>query len=221
MRLLLIPCVLFAALFAQEPPRERPNFIRFHPLLSALDKDGDGMISTEEMAGAPAALAKLDANQDGKISMEEMRPARFGGRGGPGERGEARPPDSAELVKTLMAFDANGDGKLSKAEVPERMQGLFDRADADKDGVLTAEELNKLAASQAGPDGQGGEGPRRRGGMRMDPVMAALDADQDGVLSADEIKNAGVALKKLDKNGDGKITEDEVRPNFGPGGFRR
>jgi len=189
------------------------------------------MISAEEMAAAPAALAKLDANQDGKISMDEMRPARFGGRGGGegrgpgpgGERGEARPPDSSELVKTLMAFDTNGDGKLSRSEVPERMQGLFDRADADKDGVLTTEELTKLAAaSQAGSRPQGGEGPRgERGGMRMDPVMAALDTDQDGVLSPDEIKNSGVALKKLDKNGDGKITEDEVRPNFGPGGFRR
>ena len=50
--------------------------------------------------------------------------------------------------------------------------------------------------------------------MRNDPVMTALDADHDGALSADEIKNAPAALKKLDKNGDGKLTEDEVRPNF-------
>jgi hypothetical protein len=52
--------------------------------------------------------------------------------------------------------------------------------------------------------------------MRADPVTLALDADHDGTLSAEEIKNAPVALRKLDKNGDGKLTEDEVRPNFPP-----
>ena len=46
--------------------------------------------------------------------------------------------------------------------------------------------------------------------------MAALDVDKDGTLSAEEIKNAPVALKQLDKNGDSKITEAEVRPNFPP-----
>ena len=49
------------------------------------------------------------------------------------------------MVKTLMAFDKNGDGKLTRDEVPERMQGLFDRADIDKDGVLTADEIGNVA----------------------------------------------------------------------------
>ncbi len=42
-------------------------------------------------------------------------------------------------------------------------------------------------------------------------IMAALDADKDGALSADEIANAAAALKKLDKNGDGKVGRDEIR----------
>ena len=42
-------------------------------------------------------------------------------------------------------------------------------------------------------------------------IMAALDADKDGALSADEIANAAAALKKLDKNGDGKVDRDEIR----------
>lgn len=42
-------------------------------------------------------------------------------------------------------------------------------------------------------------------------IMAALDADKDGSLSADEIANATAALKKLDKNGDGKVGRDEIR----------
>ena len=54
-----------------------------------------------------------------------------------------------------MAFDANGDGKLARTEVPERMQGLFDRADANKDGVLTSDELTKLADAQQQSAAQG------------------------------------------------------------------
>lgn len=42
-------------------------------------------------------------------------------------------------------------------------------------------------------------------------IMAALDADKDGALSADEIAKATAALKKLDKNGDGKVGRDEIR----------
>ena len=39
--------------------------------------------------------------------------------------------------------DKNGDGKLSKDEVPERMQTNFGRIDANGDGALTPEEFQK------------------------------------------------------------------------------
>ena len=57
--------------------------------------------------------------------------------------------------------------------------------------------------------------------MRFNPIFQALDTDEDGELSKSEIKNAAKSLRKLDKNKDGQITADEVRPNFpqgrGPG----
>jgi len=50
--------------------------------------------------------------------------------------------------------------------------------------------------------------------------MVALDADKDGQISAKEIEGAVKALKKLDKNEDGRLTQDELRPpRGGPGGF--
>jgi len=70
-------------------------------------------------------------------------------------------------------------------------------------------------------------GPDWRGPGRgfVSPLMRALDADSDGEVSAEEIKNAADALKKLDKNGDGKLTRDEMHPQFGrpgrPGGPAR
>ena len=37
-----------------------------------------------------------------------------------------------------------------------------------------------------------------------------LDANRDGVLSTEEIANAAAVLRKLDKNGDGKLTGSEL-----------
>ena len=106
------------------------------------------------------------------------------------------------------------------------MQGIFDRGDANKDGILTEDELRVMARAQAqrgrGRRGEGErEGGRGRGGpegmMRMDPIFAALDANHDNEIDAAELDHAATPLKSLDKNQDGKLTEDEVRPNFGRG----
>lgn len=91
--------------------------------------------------------------------------------------------------------------------------------------------LNRDAATQGGAGGQGGPPGRQggpggaggEGGFRppKHPLETALDANGDGVIDATEIANASAALKKLDKNGDGKLTEDEyrpMRPQGGPGG---
>jgi Ca2+-binding EF-hand superfamily protein len=50
--------------------------------------------------------------------------------------------------------------------------------------------------------------------MRMLPIFATLDANSDGTISSDEINNATAALKKLDKNNDGKLDMMELRPDF-------
>lgn len=178
----------------------------FLPVLKALDADGNGEISSKEMANAAAALKTLDRNGDGKLTEDEVRPqgppggggrGGFGGRqdgdsfgpprggfeggrenmdrgrgrgfGGPprdGERGggdEGRGsgrPDPADMVKRLMAFDKNGDGKLAKDELSSRMQSLISRADTNKDGFADKDELMKLAEGQGGGRSRGGFGDR-------------------------------------------------------------
>ena len=179
------------------------------PALQLLDTDKDGVISAAEWKNAPTALAKLDANGDGQITPDELRPP-----GGP----PGRPPAEDDMVKTLMAFDKNGDGKLSKAELPERMQGMLARGDKDGDGFLTTAELQAMAPprQQEGED-HGPRGGGRPGGgmMRMDPILAAIDADHDGTISAAELKNAVAALKPFDKDNDGQLSGEEIRPAFG------
>jgi Ca2+-binding EF-hand superfamily protein len=203
------------------------------------DSNNDGTLDASEIDAAPAALAKLDKNGDGQVTSDEVRTSMPQGRGrGPGGgRGEgeggAQVNIVEETVKTLMAFDANGDGKLSRSELPERFQGIFDRGDENHDGFLTPDEIRKVATAQAAPPesagpGRGGreggrEGGRGEGGrgptnfIRMDPVLAAIDTDGDGVLSPEEIRKSPAAIRKLDKDGDGNVTRAEAMPSNGQG----
>ncbi len=208
------------------PGRGRPS-----AGFTVLDLNGDGILDAAEIEAAPRSLAKLDKNADGQITSDEVRQAmpQGRGRGGPGGgrgagEGAGAPVNLVdETVKTLMAFDANGDGKLSRSELPERFQGIFDRGDENKDGFLTPEEIRKMAGAQAAPPDSGrpsgrGDGPRgEMNFIRMDAILSAVDADGNGVLSADEIRNAAQSIAKLDKNRDGKITREEAMPPTGQG----
>ncbi len=197
--------------------------MRMSPSIRILDTDRDGVISAGEIQQASTKFAAMDRNGDGKITEDEVRP-----QGGPprgdGRGGESIGMSPEDTVNTLMQFDKNKDGKLTKEEVPERMQGIFARNDGNQDGVLTREELVQGATKQSQAS-ERAEGGRRGGGMmKMDPVFSALDTDRNGEISEAEWKNASKALAKLDKNSDGQLTADEVRPNFpggGPGGGRR
>jgi Ca2+-binding EF-hand superfamily protein len=57
-------------------PFSDAGFMRFHPVLAALDADHDGVISVAEIANAPAALVTLDQNRDGLLTAEELLPMR-------------------------------------------------------------------------------------------------------------------------------------------------
>lgn len=64
-------------------------------------------------------------------------------------------------------------------------------------------------------------GPGRRGPggrpniMTILPIIIVLDVNKDGEISKEEMENATAALQKLDKDKNGKLTEEELRPNFG------
>ena len=70
---------------------------------------------------------------------------------------------------------------------------------------------------------EGGSLPGQPGGNGgfpggfVPPVVQALDLNKDGVLDKDEIAKATESLKHLDKNADGKLTQEEFRPPAGAG----
>ena len=46
------------------------------PIFAALDTNGDGVLSADEIANAPKSLLKLDKNGDGQLTPDEYRPQR-------------------------------------------------------------------------------------------------------------------------------------------------
>ena len=142
------------------------------PIMAALDADQDGTLSASEIANATAALKKLDKDGDGKLSGEEIRPARGGrggGFGGPGGGPGGRPGGGpgGGFAQRILEFDENGDGKITKDELPERMVRILDRADTDKDGALTKAEIDAMAQNFGGGfGGRGGSRGGRDGGGR-------------------------------------------------------
>lgn len=59
--------------------------------------------------------------------------------------------------------------------------------------------------------GQDGEQRRR---PFPNPIVTALDLNQDGTIDEQEIQQSAASLKTLDKNNDGKLTTDEMAPQF-------
>ncbi|WP_187471030.1 EF-hand domain-containing protein [Luteimonas viscosa] len=114
-----------------------------------LDADGDGRLSREEVAaaragrdGRPDRLGEhfdaIDANSDGYIVRNELR----------AWHETQRPLRQAEMRKRFderfTTADLNGDGKLSRVEVDEKMPRLAKRfawMDDNRDGFLSRAEL--------------------------------------------------------------------------------
>lgn len=56
-----------------------------------------------------------------------------------------------DVVTRLMSFDRDQDGKIARSELPERMQPVVVRGDADLDGALDPKEVRTLALSPTAP----------------------------------------------------------------------
>jgi len=145
---------------AQERPDRAP--VLGNPVMAAIDADRDGEFSAEEIKNAAAALKTLDKNNDGKLDRTELRPPGRG-VGGPGAGGPG-----GNFGDRIMAMDANKDGKVTKDELPERMQRILQRADTNKDGGIDKAEADALSA-QFGGRGQGRPAGTPPGGGRQTP----------------------------------------------------
>ena len=187
-------------------------------MFSAIDADGDGVITARELRRAAVQLKKLDADKDGNITLAEVGP-------GPPMMGPMAFGDPAQFVERLMQNDANGDGKLAAEEVPPQLQPMLATADQNGDGFIDPAELttamqNRRGQFPGGPGPWGGGPPGQRGpGGFNQPFDAAQmtgrlmqnDLDGDGKLSANEVPPQAMGmLRGGDQNNDGAIDAAEL-----------
>ena len=127
-----------------------------------LDRNGDGKITAEEAGNAPW-FKRFDVNGDGAVTADEIREALAATRrtaaarpaipAGPlrdrieqarqGETAAARPAlPSGTPEEIFKNADKNGDGKITRAELPN--PELFKQFDTNGDGIITFEEAKPV-----------------------------------------------------------------------------
>jgi Spy/CpxP family protein refolding chaperone len=182
--------------------------------------------------------------QEGNPPPEGQRPpGTEGGPGGPG--GERRGPMlmppfvaeqlnlTAEQREQVTKLETEVKAKMEKILTPEQVQQMKQMRPPMQQGGPGGPNArmggpggpNARMGAPGGPNEQMGA-PGMQGGMggqrMMNPLLEALDLNKDGTIDAEEMTKAAESLKKLDKNGDGKLTADEYRPPRmgGMGGFQ-
>ncbi len=158
-----------------------------------LDANGDGFITKDEVPEfAWQRLSKHDSDGDGKISKEERPQRAPRGKGHPrGEQffnqldtdgnGEISEAEAGDRWQRMGRADVDNSGSVTKEELRSAMTKLrgkgprlFERADANKDGVLTQDELDQ----------------------RRWQRLSIADADRDGALTREELRAAWEARKR-------------------------
>jgi Ca2+-binding EF-hand superfamily protein len=142
--------------------------------------------------------------------------------------------DRARAADFLRRADADGDGKVTKAEfVKARTAELeegFARIDADGDGILDEAEAERVVAMLRGAAGAGRESGRRpegaspRGavGDDVDGPFQRLDRDGDGKLSREEFAVGMARMREMMQQRGGMLPGQMAGRGGGPAeGFRR
>jgi Ca2+-binding EF-hand superfamily protein len=226
------------AVTAEQGAPHKEGRPRMERMFKRLDTNGDGKVTLDEVPEERKEMFKRlltrgDKDGDGALSEQEFMQAIAGE--GIGNLGDGnRPAGRRDPKRLFMHLDKNHDGKVTLDEVPAERRPMIERflhragkdvrAGKDGDKSLTLEEFT--AAFEKGrpperrPDaprpGEGAASANRPGPPAGGQVplfgglFRALDTDHDGKLSSAEISAAPEIIRKLDKNGDGVVTPDEI-----------
>lgn len=101
----------------------------------------------------------------------------------------------------FKTFDTNKDGTITTAEIEAATQQRLNDNDANGDGALSLEEFQGVWMEMLRE--------------RMVDAFQRFDEDGDGVITKAEVdEKTSWMLSRMDRNDDGQITREEMRPRF-------
>jgi hypothetical protein len=131
-----------ASVGSSDSNRRRAPITPSTSLLSVLDLDRDGAISTSEMSYATITLKALDLDDDGVLTVAEMAsPSRINATTRP-DTAAMRPVSAraTAIFNLIHQLDANNDGVLQPMEIANANSSLA-YLDVNRDGVVSREEI--------------------------------------------------------------------------------
>jgi outer membrane protein assembly factor BamB len=169
------------------------------PLLKALDADKDGKLDTKELgAGVKKFFKDCDKGNKGKINekaiaaaLNRILPAQggFGGPGG-GRRGGRQGERLAAAI--IKRADADDDGMVTAEKLVAAAEKLFKEADKEKKGKLDASAINEgitLLMPQRGFGGGPGGGRGLGGGRGGPGGMGGMSAGNSAATPVSDGKH--------------------------------
>lgn len=115
--------------------------------------------------------------------------------------GPALANKGADYFKEL---DTNKDGKISSSEHAAGATMKFDKADLNKDGILTQGELTGFMTESKGK-------PLAKAEQKSENKVSEFDTNSDGSLSRQEFVDGSAAkFSRMDANGDTFLSMDEM-----------
>jgi hypothetical protein len=104
--------------------------------------------------------------------------------------------------KHFKMMDANGDGKITRAEHAAAAKQMFTQCDANQDGTVTAAEMDTAMTAK-------GEKPGK-GEISSAEKIKMIDQNGDGKLTAAEHATGTEQMfGKMDTNADGTLSKEE------------
>lgn len=204
-----------------------------------IDSNGDGLVDRAEAAKFPRLAGKfdqLDTNKDGRLDASERQAHRGGGKRM--QRGMHPGMHGMHRGMGMARMDADGDGRVSKAEAragAERFSERFDAMDANKDGYLDRTDMQArmverraafFAGADANKDGRltrdefaahrTAQSSQRREAMQQ----RASAAGKTLPTAAERAQRMASAFDRIDANKDGSISKaefDAFKPMRGDG----
>merc|ERR1719193_1413932 len=178
------------------------NMSEAQQLFRILDKDGDGMISMEEMRNCgqkfsakeiDAIFALGDVNNDGEIDVSEFVAVMCPSASTVVARISKGFKTLEDVKQAFKKLDKDGGGVISRQEMAacglndQQVEAIFALGDSNNDGEIDQQEFISC----------------------MCPSASAVVFKVSKLFNSKE--KAAEAFKKIDLNGDGQISKDEMR----------